>query len=134
MTALPPLSPPSATGSRRPGAPAARYGWVFLRLSGLLLPVLALGQVLSFGVLDGGVARLSSAYLAGRWSSPFWQLWDLALLWLGLPHGALGVQVVLRDRVRSGRTRFWLAALGWTVTGLALALGTLTVLTWDPNR
>ncbi len=35
--------------------------------------------------------------MAGRWASPFWQVWDLAMLWLAMLHGANGLRTVIND-------------------------------------
>jgi len=61
------------------------YGWLFMRLSGIVLVVLVLGHLLIQLVLDGGVSKIGFAFVAGRWASPFWQVWDLLMLWLAMP-------------------------------------------------
>src|SRR6267378_4312596 len=73
------------------------YSWVFMRLSGLAMIVLVLGHLLIMNVLDGGVHRINFAFVAGRWSSPFWQFWDLSMLWLAEIHGTIGLRTVIND-------------------------------------
>ena len=107
--------------------------WLFQRISGLVLVVLVLGHLLIMNVLDGGVQRINFGFVAGRWSSPFWQTWDLAQLWLAQLHGAVGLRTIINDYAQRDQTRFWLKTLLWTATVLVLMLGSLVILTFDPN-
>jgi succinate dehydrogenase / fumarate reductase membrane anchor subunit len=104
-----------------------------MRLSGLALIVLVLGHLFIMNILDGGVHRINFAFVAGRWSSPFWQFWDLSMLWLAEIHGTNGLRTVINDYARRDATRFWLKVLLYTSTLLILALGTFVIFTFDPN-
>ena len=109
------------------------YAWMFMRLSGLLLVVLVLGHLYIMLVLDGGVQRINFAFVAGRWSSPFWQVWDLAQLWLAELHGVNGLRTVINDYAEKDRTRFVLKMMLYASALLVLFLGTLVIFTFDPN-
>lgn len=109
------------------------YAWIFMRVSGLLLVVLVLGHLLIMNFLDGGISRVNFAFVAGRWSSPFWQTWDLAQLWLAQLHGTNGLRVIINDYAERDQTRFWLKMLLYTSSFLVLVLGTLVIFTFDPN-
>ncbi|MFJ8312656.1 MULTISPECIES: succinate dehydrogenase hydrophobic membrane anchor subunit [unclassified Streptomyces] len=109
------------------------YGWLFMRLSGIVLVVLVLGHLLIQLVLDGGVSKIGFAFVAGRWASPFWQIWDLAMLWLAMLHGANGLRTVINDYAQRDNTRFWLKMLLYTATVFTVLLGTLVIFTFDPN-
>ncbi len=109
------------------------YSWIFMRLSGLLLFVLILWHLLIMTVLDGGVQKVNFAFVAGRWASPFWQVWDLAQLWLAQLHGTNGLRVIINDYAERDTTRFWLKSLLYTSSFLILLLGTLVIFTFDPN-
>jgi succinate dehydrogenase / fumarate reductase, membrane anchor subunit len=109
------------------------YGWLFMRLSGILLFFLVLGHLLIMMVLDGGVSKVNFAFVAGRWSSPFWQTWDLLMLWLAELHGVNGVRTVINDYAERDQTRFWLKTLLYTSAVLVISLGTLVIFTFDPN-
>jgi succinate dehydrogenase / fumarate reductase membrane anchor subunit len=108
------------------------YSWVFMRMSGLLLVVLVLSHLLIMNILDGGVQRVNFAFVAGRWASPFWQTWDLAMLWLAQLHGTNGLRVIINDYAERDQTRFWLKMLLYTSSILVLLLGTLVIFTFDP--
>jgi len=109
------------------------YSWVFMRLSGLALIVLVLGHLLIMNILDGGVHRINFGFVAGRWASPFWQFWDLAMLWLAQLHGGNGLRTVINDYARKDQTRFWLQALLAVSMILIVGLGTYVIFTFDPN-
>ncbi|MDR7302629.1 succinate dehydrogenase, hydrophobic membrane anchor protein [Haloactinomyces albus] len=119
--------------------PAARrsnfelYSWVFMRLSGVVLLFLVLGHLLIMLFLDGGVQRINFAFVAGRWASPFWQMWDLTMLWLAGLHGANGLRTVINDYSRKGGTRFWLQTLLCVSLLVIVVLGTFVLFTFDPN-
>lgn len=109
------------------------YSWLFMRASGLVLIVLVLGHLLIMNILDGGVQRINFGFVAGRWSSPFWQLWDLLQLWLAMLHGSNGLRTIINDYAERDGTRFLLKALLYTAAVLTVALGTLVIFTFDPN-
>jgi len=109
------------------------YGWLFMRLSGILLVVLVIGHLLIQLVLDGGVSKIGFAFVAGRWASPFWQVWDLLMLWLAMLHGANGLRTVINDYAERDNSRFWLKMLLYTATVFTVLLGTLVIFTFDPN-
>lgn len=110
-----------------------RYSWIFMRISGLVLIFLVLGHLVIMNILDGGVQRINFGFVAGRWSSPFWQVWDLLQLWLAMLHGANGMRTVIADYAERPGTRFWLRTLLAVATVFILVLGTLVIFTFDPN-
>ncbi|WP_410616203.1 succinate dehydrogenase hydrophobic membrane anchor subunit [Amycolatopsis sp. lyj-109] len=124
---------------RTPKRPAARrsnfelYSWLFMRISGMALIILVLGHLLIMNILDGGVHRINWGFVAGRWASPFWQFWDLAMLWLAEIHGGNGLRVIIDDYARKDSTRFWLKILLYVSMALILAVGTMVIFTFDPN-
>ncbi|MFJ8788154.1 succinate dehydrogenase hydrophobic membrane anchor subunit [Streptomyces sp. NPDC102462] len=107
--------------------------WLFMRLSGIVLVVLVLGHLLIQLFLDGGVSKIGFAFVAGRWANPFWQVWDLAMLWLAMLHGANGLRTIINDYAERANTRLWLKGLLYTATVFTILLGTLVIFTFDPN-
>ncbi|SDJ50575.1 succinate dehydrogenase / fumarate reductase membrane anchor subunit [Frankineae bacterium MT45] len=110
------------------------YAWLFMRVSGLILVVLVLGHLFIMNILDGGVQRINFGFVAGRWASPFWQTWDLVMLWLAMIHGSNGLRTIINDYTRRDQTRFWLKVLLYTASTLVITLGTLVIFTFDPNH
>ncbi|NHD16770.1 MULTISPECIES: succinate dehydrogenase hydrophobic membrane anchor subunit [Actinopolyspora] len=131
-----PLSVDKPRSSARPAARRSNfelYSWIFMRLSGVVLLFLVLGHMLIMLFLEGGVHRIDFAFVAGRWASPFWQVWDLLMLWLAGLHGGNGLRTVINDYSRSDHTRFWLKMLLYCSIVLTVVLGTYVLFTFDPS-
>jgi succinate dehydrogenase / fumarate reductase membrane anchor subunit len=132
----PVIEAPRSRTARTPKATKTNfelYGWLFMRLSGVVLVVLVLGHLLIQLVLDGGVSKVGFAFVAGRWASPFWQGWDLVMLWLAMLHGGNGLRTVINDYAEQANTRFWLKTLLFTAVTFTIVLGSLVIFTFDPN-
>ena len=109
------------------------YSWLFMRISGIVLVFLVLGHLFIMNMLDGGVQRINFAFVAGRWASPFCQVWDLTMLWLAMLHGTNGMRTIINDYAERDQTRFWLKMILYVSAGFIILLGTLVVFTFDPN-
>jgi succinate dehydrogenase / fumarate reductase membrane anchor subunit len=140
VSAVEPAPAPALEAPRSPRRPRSQQrtnfelvSWLFMRISGLFLVFLVLGHLLIMNILDGGVQRINFGFVAGRWASPFWQIWDLLMLWLAELHGANGLRTVINDYAERDQTRFWLKMLLLVSTVLIVALGTLVIFTFDPN-
>jgi succinate dehydrogenase / fumarate reductase membrane anchor subunit len=107
--------------------------WLFMRISGLVLVFLVLGHLFIMNILDGGVQRINFAFVAGRYASPFWMLWDLLQLWLAMLHGTNGLRTIINDYAERDGTRFWLKTVLFSATLFILVLGTFVIFTFDPN-
>ena len=124
----------SPRSPRRGGMPNfEKYAWLFMRFSGVVLMFLVIGHLFIGLMWDGGVYRIDFNYVAQRWASPFWQIWDLAMLWLAQLHGGNGMRTIIADYARKDSTRFWLNSLLAVSMVLILVVGTYTLLTFDPN-
>ena len=121
-------------GRERPTGGFELWSWLFMRISGLVLLLLAVGHVLIMHVWDGGVERVNFGFVATRWQSPLWRTWDWALLVLALIHGINGLRVIVQDYVRWPGLRF-AVDMAFFVIGFALfVLGTVVVFTFDASR
>ncbi|HEY3736629.1 MAG TPA: succinate dehydrogenase, hydrophobic membrane anchor protein [Jatrophihabitans sp.] len=131
---IPPvIEAPRAPRRQRGRTNTELYAWLFMRISGVVLVVLVLGHLFIMNILDGGVQRVNFAFVAGRWSSPFWQVWDLLMLWLAMIHGTNGLRTIINDYTRRDGTRVALKGLLYTATTITIALGTLVIFTFDPT-
>jgi succinate dehydrogenase / fumarate reductase membrane anchor subunit len=125
---------PGGTGRDRPVGGFELWAWLFMRISGLLLLLLAVGHVLIMHVADEGVDRVDFAFIATRWGSPFWRVWDWALLVLALIHGINGLRVIVLDYVRPVGLRFAINMLFYVTGFILFILGTVIVFTFDPSK
>jgi succinate dehydrogenase / fumarate reductase membrane anchor subunit len=109
------------------------YAWVFMRVSGVLLVLLVLAHFAIMHVVDGGISRVNFAFVSGRWSNPFWRVYDFAMLTLALLHGGNGLRVIIDDYARGGARRLAYQALNATIVGLTWVLGSLTIFIFTPK-
>lgn len=119
------------TGLRGPNM--EMLSWMFMRASGLLLVILIFGHLFVNLWLGEGVKGIDFGFVAGKWANPFWQVWDLLMLWLAMLHGANGLRTVINDYAERPNTRLWLKGLLYTATVFTILLGTLVIFTFDPN-
>ncbi len=106
--------------------------WLFMRGSGLLLLVLVFGHLFVNLMLGEGIHRIDFAFVAGKWADPFWQTWDLAMLWLAELHGLNGLRTIINDYTTSETSRFLLKTLLYFSGLVVIVLGTLVIFTFDP--
>jgi succinate dehydrogenase / fumarate reductase membrane anchor subunit len=108
------------------------YSWVFMRASGVLLVVLVFGHLFVNLMVGEGVKAIDFAFVGGKWSSPFWQTWDLLMLWLAMFHGTNGVRTIINDYAERDATRGILKSLLYVASTVVVVLGTLVIFTFDP--
>lgn len=109
-----------------------KWGWIYMRFSGVILVVLIFGHLFVNLVAGEGVKAIDFAFVAGKLANPFWIVWDLLLLWLALIHGANGMRSIVNDYARNKRLRFILLGAIGASTAALLILGTLVLTTFDP--
>ncbi|UYO96114.1 succinate dehydrogenase hydrophobic membrane anchor subunit [Microbacterium sp. M28] len=129
MTAQPAVA---ASGRRTRRFNIEKWGWMFMRVSGVLLVILIFGHLFVNLMLGEGIHALDFAFIAGKFADPWWQWWDVLMLWLALIHGANGMRTIVNDYVTHPTAR---KALIWALglaAGLLIVLGTLVVFTFDP--
>jgi succinate dehydrogenase / fumarate reductase, membrane anchor subunit len=108
------------------------YGWLFMRLSGVLLIVLVVTHLFVNLMVGDGINALDFGFVAGKWASPFWQIWDLLMLWLAMLHGTNGVRTIINDYAERDATRLWLKLGLYAAFVFTVVLGTLVIFTFDP--
>jgi succinate dehydrogenase / fumarate reductase membrane anchor subunit len=105
------------------GKPTPNYealAWKRMRYSGLLLIPLAWGHVLIQDVLVG-VHHIDLDYVALRWATLGWRVYDFLLLAFAFAHGVNGVRQVLHDFVNDERTMrklTWILFAFWFIISL----------------
>jgi succinate dehydrogenase / fumarate reductase, membrane anchor subunit len=98
--------------------------WRWMRYSAFLLIPLAWGHVILQDVLVG-VHAIDLNYVAARWASLGWRVYDTALLAFAFAHGMNGLRQVLDDYVhtdRARRTTSWGLFIVWLVITLIGAI------------
>lgn len=119
-------------GRERPVGGFELWMWLFMRISGIMLLVLALGHTLIMHLPAGGVDRVDFGFVAARWGSPFWRTWDWMLLTLALIHGINGLRNITLDYVRKPGVRFAMNMFFYVLGFVLFVLGSVIVVTFDP--
>jgi succinate dehydrogenase / fumarate reductase, membrane anchor subunit len=109
-----------------------KWGWLYMRVSGLFLVVLIFGHLFVNLVAGNGVRAIDFAFVAGKLADPFWIVWDTLLLWLALIHGANGMRTLVNDYAHNKNLRRLLLFGILASTVVLLLLGTLVIYTFDP--
>lgn len=125
-------TPVSATGARpMPSGGFELTLWWFMRVSGLVLVLLALGHLVIMHIIHN-VDTIDYAFVAARWATPFWRTYDWLMLTLALLHGLNGARVVVDDYTRGGWRLFWQSTL-WIVGLATFGLGSMVLFTFQPK-
>ncbi|MBI9115168.1 succinate dehydrogenase hydrophobic membrane anchor subunit [Sanguibacter suaedae] len=134
MTTSPAIANPRDTYKRQKSTRSnfELYGWVFMRASGVILLVLIFGHLFVNLMVGEGVNAIDFAFVGGKWTSPFWQTWDLVMLWLAMIHGTNGVRTIINDYAERDLTRLWLKIALYTAFVVVTVLGTLVIFTFSP--
>ncbi len=72
--------------------------WLFMRVSGLLLVLLAVGHMFIMHIFNDTL-NLDYEFVAKRWDDYTIRAFDWLLLALSLLHGGNGVRIVLHDNI-----------------------------------
>jgi succinate dehydrogenase / fumarate reductase membrane anchor subunit len=126
----PPRSP--SRPARKRGVNWEKWGWIYMRASGVVLLVLIFGHLFVNLMVGKGVDAIDFGFVGGKLSQPFWQWWDVAMLWLALIHGGNGMRTLINDYATLPRTRAVLKGAVLVSVVALIVLGTLVVFTFDP--
>jgi succinate dehydrogenase / fumarate reductase membrane anchor subunit len=123
------LSPVSRGRLRPRGSRREILAWYTIRVSGLMLFVLALAHfsILHF-IWDPG-EQTADFIARERWNQLLWRGFDWLLLMNVLFHGFLGVRTVVLDYVHRPQLREFTLLLLYTVGVLLFIIGTQVILT-----
>ena len=105
-----------------------RYGYLFMRLSGVALIFLAIGHMMIQHVLNE-VHTLTLEFVRQQWSSWGWRTYDLLLLVFAIVHGFNGLRVVLEDYIhKPGTVRIlrWFLVIFMVITIVWSAIAIIT--------
>ncbi|WP_166986808.1 succinate dehydrogenase hydrophobic membrane anchor subunit [Canibacter zhoujuaniae] len=109
-----------------------KWGWIYMRVSGVILVVLIFGHLFYNLVLGDGIKAVDFGFVGGKFANPVWQWWDVAMLWLAIIHGSNGMRTIVNDYVNKPNLAKALKVAIWSAAALLILLGTLVVFTFDP--
>lgn len=105
-----------------------RYAYMFMRMSGLILLILAVGHMMIQHVLNSS-GNLTLLFVADQWNSWGWKVYDIFLLLFAIPHGVNGLRNVLDDYIHNPGTMkvinvvlavFVVVTVIWAAVGISL--------------
>ena len=107
--------------------------WQFMRISGVLLIPLAWGHVLIQDVLVG-VNDINFDYVAMRWGTLGWRVYDILLLAFAFAHGMNGLRQVTDDYIHRESLRravSWVIIIAWAVI---TAIGAMAIIAFTGSK
>ena len=106
--------------------------WYFLRVSGIVLVVLALGHIFITHYLNVP-SETTTSFVLERWRNPLWRTFDWLLLVMALLHGLNGLQLSVDDYLHRPGLRVAAQAVVWVLALVFLALGSITIFTFNAD-
>lgn len=108
------------------------FSWYFFRISGVLLLFMAVAHVVIMHVVNT-VDDIDYEFIADRWNSPFWKVYDFLLLTLALLHGINGARLSIDDYIRSRGWRLTAHTAIWLIALVFMIIGGMAIVTFDPD-
>jgi succinate dehydrogenase / fumarate reductase membrane anchor subunit len=119
----------AAPARPRPASNFELYSWFFMRITAVVLFVMATFHLIYMHIVLG-VDAINFQIVAERWQSPFWRLYDLFLLVFGWLHGSNGVRVVIDDYIRSEGWSILAKSVLYVIVFVLIVLGAYVIFTF----
>lgn len=116
----------------KPRSNFERYAFLFMRLSGVLLLLLAVGHMLLQHVFRD-VHNLTLQVVADVWRSWGWRAYDLLLLIFAITHGFNGLRQVLEDYVHNPRTATIISRVILVLIVVTVIWSAVAIFTFSPD-
>lgn len=110
-----------------------RTAWLFMRLSGVAMLILAVGHMVIQHVLNSST-NLTLQFVAVQWSSWGWRAYDILLLWMAIPHGIRGLYNILSDYIHNPGLRRLIGGLLALFVLATVIWATIAMILFDPAR
>lgn len=110
-----------------------RYAFLFMRLTGSGLLILAVGHMLIQHVLNSS-GNLTIQFVAGQWNSWGWKTYDMLLLIFAITHGFNGLRGILEDYIHSDSTMLWIKRFLIVLSIVTIIWAGIAISTFDPSK
>jgi succinate dehydrogenase hydrophobic anchor subunit len=128
--------PPAGTRVK-PSAGFELRAWYWMRISGLLLVLLAVGHLFIMHILNN-VETINYQFGADRWDAPqlgaLWRMWDFAMIALAVGHGFNGLRQVLFEYVAQPGRRVLLSTVIWLTSISLIGVGSYAIFMFKTDR
>ncbi len=115
----------------RPSGGFEVVAWMFMRVSGILMFLFLLGHIAYMHIISN-VDDINYDFVAKRYASPFWRVYDLLLLTLVLFHGLNGARTVIHDYVHPRGWRVFVISVLYVTALVFFVIGSYTILAFRP--
>ena len=119
-------------GQEKPPGGGELWAWLFMRASGVVLLFLALGHLAIMHLINT-IHLIDFDFVADRYRTPFWRVYDFLLLTLALIHGLNGVRTIIDDTIRAPRWRALSLGSLYVIGTVFLTLGVVVIVTFNPQ-
>lgn len=110
-----------------------RYAYLFMRLTGAGLLILAVGHMLIQHVLNHS-SNLTIQFVAEQWNSWGWKTYDMLLLIFAISHGFNGLRGVLEDYIHNETTMMWIRRVLFVFCVITIIWAGFAISTFDPGK
>ncbi|HQF71686.1 MAG TPA: hypothetical protein PLH39_10450 [Promineifilum sp.] len=108
-----------------------RYLWLFMRLSGVAMLILAVGHMVIQHVLNSST-NLTIQFVAAQWDNWGWKAFDILLLWMAIPHGIRGLFNILSDYIHNNGARRVISVILGLFVVATVIWATIAIVLFDP--
>ncbi len=109
------------------------FSWWFFRVTGVGLIFLVIIHLIIMHV-QNDVSATGYDFVAHRYANPFWRVYDLLLLTLGLLHGLNGLRIICDDYIRTRGWRLAVVSVLFLTVITFWLMGTMTIITFQPGQ
>lgn len=117
----------------RPTGATALALWYYMRISAIAMLGLVLGHLYIMHVINS-TDTIDFAFVARRFTTPFWRIYDLLILVLALSHGLVGLRGILADYITHRGWRLAAETAMWVIGFVFLVMGAVILVTFQPAR
>jgi succinate dehydrogenase membrane anchor subunit len=123
----------SLTGRTRPAGGFELFSWFFMRISGIVLIVMALGHLFIMHVYHNvdqmvqwkGVG--AGEFVYERYAGLGWRIYDFILLFLALFHGLNGIKWLVDDYISSKGWRLFIMSVIYSIAFIFFVVGSVFI-------
>lgn len=117
----------------RPVGGSALWFWFYLRVSAIAMLGLVFGHLYIMHVINS-TDTIDFAFVAQRFGTPFWRVYDMLILVFALSHGLVGLRGILTDYIAHRGWRLAAETAMWVLGVVFFVMGALVLATFQPGR
>lgn len=123
----------SLSGRMRPAGGFELFSWFFMRISGVILVLMALGHLYTMHVhhnvdeMSNWKGSGAAEFVKERYAGVGWRIYDFILLSLALFHGMNGIKWLVDDYIGSANWRLFLMSVIYAIAFIFFVVGALFI-------